>query len=535
MSKVKANFVSSNLNLPLFLVSRNKIKDEQLVNVKSLIKKQSRRYTKNCKSDNDMENETHLQRKHRNSVGDYKKKEELLNECIDRKSSRSTTGHFFQENQIRLPPNLYDVVKKPFLSRKGMNGAYISRIGRKTFQVPTGVAPNEYNTLISLKDKLNNKCNSYKGVFLESSRIPSTRTMVSSLVTCKKNPKEPGPCSYKGIISKKTPPTKQRVTPNPHQFYRNSIIPVKKNVIHKRHTSFTPGPGRYETRYWKICPCPSHKIYKPNLYLLVDHEKRRKYMQQPYNKIRINKYCCPDWRHVIGGGYQRLFRGVIKREQRRDRNPRRMPQISKWVHMINSIPARVNTRLELPEKPTKVTYNTIIKLIMRRQIASNRRVAFGSGASRFAVRKKSRKTTLSLLNQPIVQKPSVNRKKINFSITSKPLFLIDSKYKEPSKRLIPPCTQVSRKRQFKFLALPAPKLLVSDEEINNGQKFPNLYHQPVDPIKYMVDTDQLTPEKANEIREFASEVVCFGSEANSYQLSLRKLNAMRSNISSLFS
>uniref|UniRef100_A0A1A9ZBK4 Uncharacterized protein n=1 Tax=Glossina pallidipes TaxID=7398 RepID=A0A1A9ZBK4_GLOPL len=539
MSKIKANFVSTKLNLPLFLISRNRIKSEQLDNVRGLIKKGGLvSHANNCKNENNIEKETVVQRKFRNMVGDYKEdKKGLLGKCIDKKGFTSSPGHSSKETAFHLPPNRYDTSKKPFSCKEGANGAYISTIGRKPLQTSTGSNPNEYNPVVSVKDRLHNYSNNFKGVFLRNSPIPSSRTMVSSLVTCRKYPNAPGPSDYVGIKDKKTT-SKPRVKVNPHCFYRNSTAPILKNVIHKRHTSFTPGPGRYETRYWKICPCPSHKIYKPDLYLLVDREKRHKLRWEEYHKINIKKYCCPDWRHVIGGGYARLFRKIFKRPQVKDFTKptiRRPPQITKWANALHAISARVKTHRELPEKLKEINYNTTMKVMMRKHRFN--KIAFGSSVrNRFPAGRRSRKSAIRGLVPKISKHTTTKfRRIINFPILDKPISAIDARYKEVPMRLAPPSLEFSKKHEFKFSPLPTAKLLLSDEELTFKQKFPKLYNNPLDPLKYIEDPDQVPKEIADEMREFVAEMQCFGGDRNDCHASFSKLSIIRSKVSSMFS
>uniref|UniRef100_A0A1B0C1X4 Uncharacterized protein n=1 Tax=Glossina palpalis gambiensis TaxID=67801 RepID=A0A1B0C1X4_9MUSC len=532
MSKIKANFVPTKLNLPLFLISRNRIKSEQLDNAKGLIRRGGLAQAKNCKNENDIEKETVVQRKFRNMVGDYK---EDKKKCIDKTHFNSSAGHSFREAADHLPPNRYDASEKPFSRKTGSNGAYISRIGRKPLQAPTGISP-KYSPMVSFKDRLYNYSNNYKGLFLKNSPISSSRTMVSSLVTCRKYPNEPGPSDYVVIRDKKII-SKPRVKANPHCFHRNSVVPIIQNAIHKRHTSFAPGPGRYEARYWKICPCPSHKIYKPNLYLLVDREGRHKLRWEQYHKINIKKYCCPDWAHVIGSGYARLFRRIFKRsqgEQITKTSTRRTPQITKWAIALHSIPARVKTHRELPEKPKKIMYNTTTEIIVRRHLRLNK-VAFGSGVlNRFSIDRRSRKSTVSgFVPKSPVHKTKL-RKKINFPILDKPFSAIESKYKEVPTRYAASFRVFSTKHEFKFQPLPAPKLLLSDEEATFTQKYPNLYNNPLDPLKYIDNSDQVTKTKAAEIRHFAAEMQFFGTDKSDL-LSFGRLSVIRSKVSSMFS
>lgn len=326
---------------------------------------------------------------------------------------------------------------------------------------------------------------------------------------------------------------------NPHCFYRNSTAPIMNNVIHKRHTSFTPGPGRYETRYWKICPCPSHKIYKPGLYLLVDREKRHKLRWEEYHKINIKKYCCPDWGHVIGGGYARLFRKVIKRPQVGDitkPTTRRPPQITKWAHALHSISARVKTHRELPERQKEIKYNTHMNVTTRKRMRFNK-IAFGSGVRhRFATGRPSRKSTIrGFVSKTSVHTTTKSLKIINFPILDKPFSAIDARYKEVPARFAPPGLTFSKRYGFKFSTLPTAKLLLSDEESSFKQEFPKLYNNPIDPLKYVDNPDQVTKERADEMREFVAQIQCFGGDRNDCRASFSKLSIIRSKVSSMFS
>lgn len=120
-------------------------------------------------TENNIKKETVVERKFRNIVGDYKEdKKGLLGKCINKKGFNSSPGHTSKETAFHIPPNRYDVSKKPFSCKKGANGAYISKIGRTPLQESTGSMPNEYSPVVSVKDRLHNYSNHFKGVFLRS-------------------------------------------------------------------------------------------------------------------------------------------------------------------------------------------------------------------------------------------------------------------------------------------------------------------------------------------------------------------------------
>uniref|UniRef100_A0A1A9VLU9 Uncharacterized protein n=1 Tax=Glossina austeni TaxID=7395 RepID=A0A1A9VLU9_GLOAU len=232
-------------------------------------------------------------------------------------------------------------------------------------------------------------------------------------------------------------------------------------------------------------------------------ERRHKLRRGEYSKINIRKYCCPDWRHVIGGGYARLFGKIFKRPHDKDittPTTRRSPQITKWAHALRSISARVKTHRELPEKPKKINYNTTMKVKMRKRLRFSK-IAFGSGVlNRFPTGRHS-------IIQELVPRISVHtttkfRKIINFPVLDKPFSAIDAKYKEVPARFAPPCRAFSKKYDFKFSPLPAAKSLLSDEELIFKQKFSKLYYNPLDPLEYIDDPDQVTKEVADEMRGF---------------------------------
>lgn len=253
-------------------------------------------------------------------------------------------------------------------------------------------------------------------------------------------------------------------------FYRNTTIPEKKNVIYTPNTAGLPAVGRYENRFPNICTCFGGKlIYETDLQRLIDINKRNKFRRKPYKKIKISNYCSPELRHIKGNGYRYLFRSSIyaKKPPPPDKKKSAKKGVMKvryadarYLHFINNpFRAPISFRVKpLPRKPIKIHFNTMEKRIIRKQLRTNKKIAFGSGKERFADDPK-----LSSIPRPslreILQRLPPEKHVRNYPVMTVPLSEIRSKYMDPVKRPYPAMEITLRKREFKFPPLPEAKIL----------------------------------------------------------------------------
>ncbi|KAM7345189.1 uncharacterized protein ACRADG_011586 [Cochliomyia hominivorax] len=366
-----------------------------------------------------------------------------------------------------LPPNLYNTIKIPFQSKRGAGGAYwpkkhVQPIKRLQvlapfYNIPTGI------------EKLFTTCNKSKGVFLTNARErrPTARSMIDNTGTCNKIPSEPGPTSY-NLNQELSVFSKSITKKNPHLFYRLSTVPVKNNSIHKSHISFTAAPGRYEIRYFNICPCSSKFIYQPQLDIIIENEKYKKFRRLPYKKMHTKHYISPDWRHIKGHGFRYLFQRdkTFKSIVLSIHEAKKLKNIpiyanAKYISMIN-YPARTPLSLRIETiiglKP-QIRFNTVAKKIMRKQLKSNKKIAFNTTQERFKDSfrlpiitkerlediKQSLPTECQLRDHPVMQKR---------------LSQIKSKIYEKPKYIPTNYDTKLRKKLFKFQPLPEAKILI---------------------------------------------------------------------------
>lgn len=266
--------------------------------------------------------------------------------------------------------------------------------------------------------------------------------------------------------------------PNPHIFLRYSSVPRKENAIHKRNISFAPGPGRYDTRFPNTCSCLRKKlIYQPGLQLMIDREKRLKFRRQRYVKIKVKKYCAPDWRHVIGHGHTYLFKHIppkpfekprlkmAKDPKKSDRQYRLYPD-ARYIGMIND-PAHqiISERLEaLKIRPVRIVFNCMSKRIVRRQLRNNKKIAFNSGQERF---KDAERAPLLTASEQEAKKKllPIERQLHDYPITTRRISQIPGKLHETPQHMKPAFELELRKRLFKFLPLPSAKVLVTEADL----------------------------------------------------------------------
>lgn len=251
-------------------------------------------------------------------------------------------------------------------------------------------------------------------------------------------------------------------------------MPVKKNSIHSQHISFTPAPGRYEVRYVRSCPCSSRLIYQPEIDLLIEKEKRKKFRRLPYEKIKRKLYASPDLRHIHGRGFTHLFKGVkpivkpfasIEQENKK-KNLKLYPDV-KYLTMITK-PTRtaLSVRKEpLLELPPRLKYNCIAKRIVRKQLKSNKKIAFNSGQERF--RDSCHLPILTQKQQELIkQSLPLERQLRDHPVMDKSPSAIQSKVFFTPKHMLPHFVPRLRKKLFKFLPLPEAKVLVTDDDTN---------------------------------------------------------------------
>lgn len=286
--------------------------------------------------------------------------------------------------------------------------------------------------------------------------------------------------------------------PNPHLFLRQTSVPDKCLPLIRRHISFDPAVGRYEVRFPMQCEC-TRKILTPGLRLIVDREKRLKFRRLPYRKLKTRSLCSPDWRHVKGRGFRRLFRvqtskplsKTVGREKAREKGKEKTEHVgkqfvlypdSKYINMINSPRKELISVHQggIPKVPVRIRFNCIFRPVTRRQLRNNKKIVFNSGSERFPeLEIRPVQLTAKQLNHLKNTLPP-ERQLRDYPITRKPISEIASHLYDTPVHMRPAYEPTLRKRLFKFSPLPEPKVLVSEKILHSSSPEVQLfYNKPV--------------------------------------------------------
>ncbi|XP_073846385.1 uncharacterized protein [Musca autumnalis] len=481
MDTTATKFISNSLNLPLFMASRVRFrKPIERNTIKGYIGNRKSLYLSELEDENNEANDLFRLRKYHylfSSAQDTK-----MHPCVDRIENPNTSST--KEKSWQLPPNRYKQDYRPFECRTGLKGAYWRKLPTTKPLKRIAKKPNyRLYDLPKETEKMATSCHCHKGQFLSNAREKraTTRCMIANPLTAYKDPKEPAPNTYNPKPVGKTyiSPNLSNLHPNPHIFYRKSIVPLKPNSIHRPHISFLPGPGRYETRYRNICPCPAKRKYLPELELLVEREKRHKFRRLPYTKLKASLYCSPDWRHIKGGGYKRLFAATTGPQKRSvvaediAKGKARLVKLfhdAKYINMILDPPHDVGTFREepMPQLPTRITFDRMVKVIIRKQLRSNRKLAFGSSVDRWKDDERPAVLTAQQVKE-LKEKLPVDRRIQNKPVMVKKQEEIKTKLLETPVHMLPNYVPKLRKRLFKFSPMPNAKILTSERDIRPAE------------------------------------------------------------------
>ncbi|KAH8253303.1 hypothetical protein KR032_004693, partial [Drosophila birchii] len=471
----RQHFVATRMSLPLFMVSRNRIRKDNLASVGKQFKLASRHYTENCRKESHIEAASKATFDHYQHITGYDKQpKNPYPEKRPLRAERSLT-HW---RSWQLPPNHYGVPPQPFLRLRGTKGTVFAKPHTNHSRVSIKPPPYHFYELAPGIDRLFNRENQEKGKFLSNARDhrPTTRCMISSVSGCWRNPLDPGPCDthtdYYELQANAAPITKSS-RPNPHLFGYQSCVPTQINQRIRRHISMEPAPGRYCTSYPNVCPCPAGKTSVPGLQLLIDDQKRRKFRRQPFERISRKTLCEPDWRHVTGQGHRHIFIMAQKDKPKPQKKPSPGKKPGKLINLfadakyINMLSQPQRNKISirkfaLPPYVPKITYNCAAKRVVRKQLKNNKKIAFNSGQERWKDGERPMQLTTRQLEAIKAKLPPERR-------------LIDHPIEIPEdmpSRLthVPDHQRVTympklRKRLFKFLPIPAARVLVTDSDI----------------------------------------------------------------------
>ncbi|XP_061391384.1 uncharacterized protein LOC133326793 [Musca vetustissima] len=482
-------FVANSLDLPLFMASRVRFRKTFEQNtIRDYIGQKKELYLSEHGYGKNQDKNTFIFRKY-HYIFSENEKNRFPPECSTKPKGSISLG---KEKSWQLPPNRYRQDYQPFANKAGLKGAYWRKL--PTTKPLKRISKKPKYHLYDLpkeSEKMVTPCHCHKGQFLSNARDKraTTRCMIANPLTAYKDPMEPAPNTYDPKAPGKTyePRGTSFQALNPHIFYRKSIVPLKPNSIHPPNISFLPGPGRYETRYRNLCPCPSSRKYLPDLELMVEREKRHKFRRMPYTKLKTQFYCSPDWRHVAGGGFRRLFRTATGPQKRQvvaediAKGKAKLVKLFhdvKYINMILDPPHNLGSlRSEpLPQLPTRIKFDRMVKVITRKQLRTNRKLAFGSSSDRW---KEDEQRQLPLTAQQVKElkeKLPPERRLHNKPIMMKKPDEIQSQLLKTPLHMLPNYVPKLRKRLFKFSPLPGAKILTDDADIRPGEPSKHGYY-----------------------------------------------------------
>ncbi|BFG06320.1 uncharacterized protein DMAD_04852 [Drosophila madeirensis] len=487
----RQNFVATRMSVPLFMLSRNRIREDTLPQVKAQFKLAGKHYNQDCKKENRGEGASKATFDHYRRITGYDKQPKIpyperRSLHIDR---TMTTWKDWQ-----LPPNHYGVPPVPYLSKMGSKGTRFAKPHTNHSRVSIKPPPFKFYDLPAEIERLFKRDNLQKGVFLSNARDrpATTRFMVSSQTGCRRNPAEPGPAdTHTGLyeVQKNMARVKKSAPPNPHLFLRQSCVPTKPSLMLRRHISFEPGPGRYPIRNAGACPCPTGKVSKPGLQLLIDEQKRLKFRRLPYKRIKRERYCEPDWAHVEGGGHKHVFvmskkdlpqppkKDVLaKKEGKKPEKQLNLFADAKYINMVNNplhIPISVRT-FPVPQYVPKIVYNCVAKRAVRKQLKNNKKIAFNSGQERWKDADRPLQLTARQL-EAIKESLPEQRRLVDRPVLLPSAEITGKLFHVPDHQKVTFMPKL-RKRLFKFLPIPGAKALVTDGDIR-----PNIVFDPDNP------------------------------------------------------
>ncbi|XP_055855716.1 uncharacterized protein LOC129918971 [Episyrphus balteatus] len=463
---VKNHMNLTNLNLPIFIATRNRIKKHYFSEVLSYITKTWKNNHVLCFEDEFEDDQT---------VEHFGI--EIENQQRENPSSSSKINKNPQSGKSwQLAPNRYTIPSDFGSCKKGIKWSLQKRTPNLKRDGKLKNQATFYKISESLLEKSRNKCNCHKGKFLTDlrNRKPTTRFMISNPITCWRNKNDPGPTTYfVGIFEK---PSFKKVPQKhiaPYKFLRYSCVPENVRLRLIGTSSFKPGPGRYEL---------FDDENSLQVSLFVQKQKRLQFRRLHFKRIVFPKQNLLR-RHIFGYGFTRLFKGssttsskrlISKKKSHRHVNHEiRMFPSFEYIKMITNPDRKfvsLRTEEELPETLNPLRFNCLIKVHKRRQLRDNKKVVFGSGVPRFkdadiSIHRNQCKPP-PLINLPVM---TINRKNIKTKLDFIP-------------ERLRPFYESNRMQPFKFQPIPPVKLLLDENEVHPDRETRlEMYSKELDP------------------------------------------------------
>ncbi|KAH8355059.1 hypothetical protein KR093_004590, partial [Drosophila rubida] len=479
----RQNFVATRMSLPLFMLSRNRIREDNMAGVQKQFKLAGQHYNTHCQQENRGEEFSAATYAHYKHVTGFEKPpvqpypEQRPLKC-DR--SLSTWRSYHQA------PNRYGVLPEPYKRRMGSKGSVFAKIHTNRSRVCIKPPQPRFYEMPPELERFFKPENKQKGIFLSNARDhrPCSRAMVNDLTTCWRNPLEPGPTDtytqFYEIKHNMTPPT-TTTQDNPHLFLSQSCVPTKRSVLVRRNISFEPGPGRYDIRYPNVCPGERGRKSMPGLTVLIEKQKRFKFRRLPYMRINARKYSEPDWRHVVGHGHGHIFKmgkHDLPKPQKKPATKGKKPEKQlkmfadgKYLNMlVNPRQFPISIRdFPVPPYVPRIVYNCVAKRVTRKQLRNNKKIAFMSGQERWKDGARPLQLTARQL-EAIKESLPVERRLVDHPLELRASKIVSRLHHVPDHMRNTYMPKL-RKRLFKFLPIPGARVLVSDSDISPDLHF----------------------------------------------------------------
>ncbi|KAM8713351.1 hypothetical protein ACLKA7_013634 [Drosophila subpalustris] len=512
------NFVATRMSLPLFMLSRNRIREDHLDSVKKQFKLAGTHYNLRCQQENRGEEFSAATYARYKQVTGFKKPViQPYPEQRPLKCDRSlSTWRSYQQ-----APNRYGVLPVPYKNRMGSKGSVFAKMHTNKSRVSIKPPPSQFYEVPTDIERLFRPENRQKGIFLSNARDhrPTSHSMVSDLSTCWHNPMDPGPCdtytNVHEIVARMSPVVK--TTPdNPHLFLPHSCVPTKRSEMIRRNISFEPGPGRYDIRYPNVCACERGKKSMPGLTVMIEKQKRFKFRRLPYMRINSRKYCEPDWRHVIGHGHKHIFqmgkhdlpKPQIKKLVKGKKAEKQLKMFAdgKYLNMlVNPKHLTISIRdFPIPPYIPRIVYNCVAKRVARKQLRNNKKIAFLSGQERWKDGVRTMQLTQRQL-EAIKESLPMERRLIDRPLELRESRIVSRLHHVPQHMRNTYMPKL-RKRLFKFLPIPGARVLVTDSDIRPDLHFDRenptgMYNRKLDETEFYRDSVLLEMQQALENKQ----------------------------------
>lgn len=267
---------------------------------------------------------------------------------------------------------------------------------------------------------------------------------------------------------------------NSHRFHQSSIVPICQRFWETEFSGYNRDTFRYETRFVDGCPCPRNKTYDPNYRLNLEKDQRLRFRNIRHKRYPKEKYCDPEWKHVIGKGHCHLFMGGKQTKLPKSSSQKKKQQLQqamydrrhkptkeinrdKYVAHLKTIEAKIDSNLfgKLSRRCPLIKFSVGRKILIRKHIHNDKKIAFGSTLDSSIKAQQLTKTQLNKIKMSIRE----DRRLKDHPIMKKPIEEIVPRFLEKSKPNVPVLHIKADRRIFHFESLPKPKYLLEPFDV----------------------------------------------------------------------